>query len=336
MNKTKFLAQLQQRISMLDDAEQKDILDEYAQHIDMKVEQGMTEAEAIEDFGPFDDLAAEILGAYHVKAAAAQAVDKPGLRNGINDAAAAAEKAADATRRGMRKVTGAASDGWKKLTAKTKALAGSRNETAASANGSAWSTCTEFPGDDEHPAADEFPDAADGFSSDPGASLSGSLTPRCPEDGFFASLLRTCKKILRICWKAIKTLARWAWNVAVVCAMALSVCLSLFLIFAFGFGIMLLIQGYPVLGVSIAAFGGACATVSATFLLKKLIVRKKNAEPNPVANGFDADRPDASPDGSRTGGLAGLDDPFATARFAPAQPASAPAPTIRMGGFCHE
>lgn len=75
MTKTKFLTLLQEQICMLDDAEQKDILDEYAQHIDMKVENGMTEAEAIEDFGPPDELAAEILGAYHVKPMAASSPD---------------------------------------------------------------------------------------------------------------------------------------------------------------------------------------------------------------------------------------------------------------------
>ena len=51
---------------MLEEREQQDILDEYAQHIDMKIQNGMSEEEAIGDFGPVKELAAEILEAYHV------------------------------------------------------------------------------------------------------------------------------------------------------------------------------------------------------------------------------------------------------------------------------
>jgi len=51
---------------VLEEREQQDILDEYAQHIDMKIQNGMSEEEAIGDFGPVKELAAEILEAYHV------------------------------------------------------------------------------------------------------------------------------------------------------------------------------------------------------------------------------------------------------------------------------
>lgn len=43
MIKAIFLTQLQQNIALLDDEEQKDILDEYAQHIDMKIAGSMTD-----------------------------------------------------------------------------------------------------------------------------------------------------------------------------------------------------------------------------------------------------------------------------------------------------
>ena len=76
MNKTEFLLALQKQISMLEDDEQKDIIDEYSQHIDMKVQNGMTEDEAIEEFGPLDQLVGEILGAYHVKAPSPNASEK--------------------------------------------------------------------------------------------------------------------------------------------------------------------------------------------------------------------------------------------------------------------
>lgn len=67
MNKETFLAQLREYIQVLEEQEQEDILEEYAQHIDMKRQKGLSEEEAIADFGSIKELAAEILEAYHVK-----------------------------------------------------------------------------------------------------------------------------------------------------------------------------------------------------------------------------------------------------------------------------
>lgn len=67
MNKEIFLEELRGYLQILEDQEQDDILEEYAQHIDMKLQKGLGEEEAISDFGPVDELAAEILEAYHVK-----------------------------------------------------------------------------------------------------------------------------------------------------------------------------------------------------------------------------------------------------------------------------
>ena len=66
MNKAEFLAALENRLRVLDKREIKDIVGEYAQHIDMKLENGMAEEDAIRDFGSIDELAAEILSAYHI------------------------------------------------------------------------------------------------------------------------------------------------------------------------------------------------------------------------------------------------------------------------------
>ncbi len=67
MNKETFLEDLRGYLRILEDQEQEDILAEYAQHIDMKLQKGLSEEEAIRDFGPMRELAAEILEAYHVK-----------------------------------------------------------------------------------------------------------------------------------------------------------------------------------------------------------------------------------------------------------------------------
>lgn len=66
MNKTEFLSQLEQRLLVLNENEREDLISEYAQHIEMKISSGLTEEEAIADFGNFDDLIKELLDAYHL------------------------------------------------------------------------------------------------------------------------------------------------------------------------------------------------------------------------------------------------------------------------------
>lgn len=74
MDKKTFLLNLRQSLSVLKEEELQDIVSEYEQHIDMKVENGLTEEEAIADFGSMTELTAEILEAYHVRADYAGAV----------------------------------------------------------------------------------------------------------------------------------------------------------------------------------------------------------------------------------------------------------------------
>ena len=66
MNKKEFVAFLNQRLAVLDEKERKEIIDEYVQHIEIKVENGKTEEEAIKDFGDLNEFVEEILSAYHV------------------------------------------------------------------------------------------------------------------------------------------------------------------------------------------------------------------------------------------------------------------------------
>lgn len=68
MNKQEFLEALRRALAVLEETEQRDIIDEYEQHIDMKVASGLTEEEAIADFGDFCEMTAELLEAYHVRA----------------------------------------------------------------------------------------------------------------------------------------------------------------------------------------------------------------------------------------------------------------------------
>ncbi len=78
-NKEKFLNELREYLSVLEEQEQEDILAEYAQHIDMKMQKGLSEEEAIRDFGSVKELAAEILAAYHVDSKHAMSVGRRGI-----------------------------------------------------------------------------------------------------------------------------------------------------------------------------------------------------------------------------------------------------------------
>lgn len=66
MNKEEFLLYIERHLSVLNEKERSDIILEYAQHIDMKVQSGQTEAEAIKDFGKPEALVDEILEAYNL------------------------------------------------------------------------------------------------------------------------------------------------------------------------------------------------------------------------------------------------------------------------------
>ena len=68
MDKMTFLEELRKSLRVLKDEEIQDIISEYEQHIDLKVEKGLTVEQAIADFGNVKELAAEILEGYHVKA----------------------------------------------------------------------------------------------------------------------------------------------------------------------------------------------------------------------------------------------------------------------------
>lgn len=66
MKKEDFLRDLDSRLHILNETERKDILDEYAQHIDLKIANGLSEEDAAGDFGDIKELASEILSAYNV------------------------------------------------------------------------------------------------------------------------------------------------------------------------------------------------------------------------------------------------------------------------------
>ena len=66
MNKKELINYLENRLSVLNKAERDDIINEYIQHIDNKLKEGLTEKEAVETLGNIEDMVRETLSAYNV------------------------------------------------------------------------------------------------------------------------------------------------------------------------------------------------------------------------------------------------------------------------------
>lgn len=66
MTKEKYLEKLRSKLSILEESEIEDIIEEYSGYIDEKIKNGKSEKEALKDFGDVDDLAKELLSAYKI------------------------------------------------------------------------------------------------------------------------------------------------------------------------------------------------------------------------------------------------------------------------------
>jgi len=67
MNKSTFVKKLRSKLQILDNNEVEEIISEYSAHIDQKIADGKSEEEAIKDFGDINELANDILSAYHIE-----------------------------------------------------------------------------------------------------------------------------------------------------------------------------------------------------------------------------------------------------------------------------
>lgn len=261
MNKIEFLKELQGRISLLEDDEQRDIIDEYSQHIDTKVQKGMTEAEAIEDFGPIDQLVEELLSAYHVKASAVEKTEQLDANSVVAGGKQAVTAAADATKRGCSKLRAEAAKAYAKAVEKAEAA-----KVHAEANGNAG-----------QPAAN----AADAAYDAPnvGAAATDPARQRSHRAESVAhGIVKGGSSLWSGCVGIVKTCARWLWNFCVACAGLATLLCALCGIFAFGFCLLLILQGYPLVGITVIALGATVSLACLTLLLAQLILLKKKPE----------------------------------------------------------
>lgn len=268
MNKETFLQELRSHLQILEEREQQDILDEYAQHIDMKMQKGLSEEEAIRDFGSVRELAAEILEAYHVNPEFEQK-KSPGKKSDLTKAATEGKQAwrsawawvserAAVLGRGVRK--GVSGIG-RKIKGFGRWLTGLFRKKSG-----------KMELQDMTEQAAELQAAEDTQMQEGGAEIivqkkeplqegnkkgkrAGSV-PGGVGRGFQA-LGRGLFALIRWCLRLI-------WNALWLCASFLSGCLALLMLFGFGTLVILLLQGYPLAGILLICLGGmlCCGTIA--------------------------------------------------------------------------
>lgn len=248
MDKNTFLKKLEQMLSVLQEDELKDIISEYEQHIDLRVQSGLSEAEAIRDFGSLSELTADILNAYHVRADYAQKAPAEKKRI-VGRKKKSGKELLHQKVRQCREAAANAIRHWKSMLSRISALPGCRSLK---------------------PSSPARTDGAQPPTSFPALFLKKSCRS-------FLSLLRWIKKALLraalLCLRLARWSVRFVWNTVWTGLAALFVCLGLLSLFLFGILMILTIQQYPMNGIMIGCLGTvlcmfSAAGLSVTFVRK--------------------------------------------------------------------
>ena len=235
MNKSEFLSELEKRIRVLDKSEIKDILAEYSQHIDMEISNGQTEDEAIKSFGSLEELTSEILVAYHVNPEYEYDAEISEIIDSDNT-----EKKNN-KKEHFSKAKESLKEWKKKLHDKRlakKAIKAEKKSLKKEKN-------------EEKSGFDEFIEKG---------KNSGKAVGRSVGNG--------AKTLASKIW----TLCKWIF---VILCIIPDAALAVISIFGIGILVVLMFQGYPVIGVLIALIGMAIASVAFGGLLISIVIKKK-------------------------------------------------------------
>lgn len=304
MNKAEFLAELGNRLAVLSEEERQDILNEYEQHIDMKVMRGMSEEAATADFGRMEELAADILEAYHVRAdyAAAEAVQgngrkgmfgkkaQSGFTAGKDDNAAAEDeeksgfagamaflnRGYERTWKGVVSLWGRICGWWKGMTGASGRFLRKTGKLLKEAAAELLSFCrSPFL---KKQKADGTQDSAETATEALGREPERIRTERKQRmkerTGFSigGAVLGAC----RGCVRAVLWCLKWMWNLMCIGAGVLfggSSCLTVFFL---GVIVVLLMLGYPLAGVMVGWLGLTMCMVSVTAGCFSMMIGNRN------------------------------------------------------------
>lgn len=266
-NKESFLKELQSRLAVLEEAEQQDILAEYAQHIDLRVAGGLTEEEAIRDFGDIDQLAAEILGAYHVRPTyrVQPTYQAPSDKKGFPSLRTAVRRGAAGVAAFFRRLRDGIAVGGQRLGNGVKCWVSRCKEQLKR-------LLSKRPGTEEAAEEDELIEAAEqgGERENPTSTLcieteneeaKGSMEHTKKKGAALAALSRGSQRLRHGLWRLCRSAAWLAWNSFLLLCSLPFVCLGLLALMCLGALVVLLIQGYPLAGITLCCLGSVACCV---------------------------------------------------------------------------
>ncbi len=269
MGKEKFLEELKDCLQILEDQEQQDIIEEYAQHIDMKLQKGLSEEEAIRDFGPIRELAAQILEAYHVKPEYEEKKQKQKSPD-LSGMAERGKRIRSTLGRFFKEKARAAGHGIRRfflwIGRQGKALRGVlakpfRKKTVMAEGNGTGRNAEERGGEDvqERPVKE---------STEKKAVLKGS------------ELARGAGRTLGAAWKCILSVCRWGlclmWNISWLLMALFMGGLALITLAGLGAMLILLFQGYPIAGIFLVTLGGMLCLGAFSCGCFSLLIRKRD------------------------------------------------------------
>lgn len=274
MNKTEFLNELEKKIRVLNKEEINDILAEYSQHIDMRMESGLSEDEAIKDFGDMDELAAEILEAYHVN---------PEFDKELNDKQEGIGKKAEAL---AEEITSSVGGPLKKLFLKCKELIlRFFNWIKQFVSKIKSSEKIVFINTMKKKKAEEQPAETDGEvleKTDTKAEkkkrtlFKKSEKKKENKKDIKAAAGRQIKKTKGRCRRLIGGfIALCVSVVAILCLIPTTIAM-LFAVFGLGISVVMIFTGYPMAGIFVMLLGASVASIALWLLLASFVgIRRK-------------------------------------------------------------
>ncbi|MDO4438892.1 MAG: DUF1700 domain-containing protein [Eubacteriales bacterium] len=258
MNKQTFLNELRKQLHVLEEAEVNDIIDEYSQHIDIKIEKGQTEEEAIKDFGSVKELSEQILLAYHVRADRQRKIS--GIFHTAAETAGQEGKKAAESVSGYAKNVGEKMPGFfERIKAKVKNIA---SRIVAFIKRQYEKVINLFRRTNEKITMRR----EEGKQNNPGGT------------SIFSSLMNIIKKAAAFCLTAFIFLCIIGWDAFVLFIAVMGVIVLLLSIFGLGAAIVFLAEGYPLIGVVLGLIGiTLCSGAFVAFILS-LFVRRGRRE----------------------------------------------------------
>lgn len=273
MKQEEFLNILKDRLQVLNEKEREDILSEYRQHIELRMESGLTEEEAIRDFGDLNELVEEILDAYSVNPeygkrsgfdpkAGAKAAGEA-VSAGTRRAGAFCRRAASALKRWtaafFRGAAGLAGRIWSGAGRMFKGIAGfltGRKRNFPGAGETAGEEAAFLRQEERQlPTAERVPV----LSAETASLATAGRISAPPAAG------RSRKHWIRSFFRGIRSLAVFCIQVlGTVFVLLPMAAVDFFAAACFGILLVLSLMGYPAVGLTVGALGGA---VSCTALI---------------------------------------------------------------------